>query len=287
MASALLSQSAPVATVARLRTASRANRVDSAASFTPVARVHEIRGLTAVSRRQWRPRGASIRAAAAEGKAAEGAAAAAAFDESQLSGEDEQDLKDVADILETIELLKERRFMTIQEMRLTLLIEDPREAERRRQMGIENESGCSRDEIAAAFVEVCEDRVPGDRMSLRKLAQEMRDWPRLRDAIYAEEAVAAKGPSPYATITDVGLQGGAKANRPVGAAGAAGASGASAWDDAVDKAAKAAKEEAEQEKDLGNKLPPFVGYIFLYGLSVVPVLIVIAVVIILFLNSLQ
>ncbi|CAI5521012.1 unnamed protein product, partial [Closterium sp. Naga37s-1] len=80
----------------------------------------------------------------------------------------------------TIELLKERRDMTVQEIRLVLMIEDPREAEQRRQMGIENESGCSRDEIADAFREVCEDRVPADRMVLRKLAQDMRDWPRLR-----------------------------------------------------------------------------------------------------------
>ncbi|CAI5521011.1 unnamed protein product [Closterium sp. Naga37s-1] len=28
--------------------------------------------------------------------------------------------------------------------------------------------------------QVCEDRVPADRMVLRKLAQDMRDWPRLR-----------------------------------------------------------------------------------------------------------
>ncbi|CAI7913897.1 unnamed protein product [Closterium sp. NIES-54] len=117
----------------------------------------------------------SVRAAAAAAAAAEGKDG-----EAQLSAEEAQDLSDIQDILETIELLKERRDMTVQEIRLVLMIEDPREAERRRQMGIENESGCSRDEIADAFLEVCEDRVPADRMVLRKLAQDMRDWPRLR-----------------------------------------------------------------------------------------------------------
>ncbi|CAI5521261.1 unnamed protein product, partial [Closterium sp. Naga37s-1] len=96
----------------------------------------------------------------------------------------------------TIELLKERRDMTVQEIRLVLMIEDPREAERRRQMGIENESGCSRDEIADAFLEVCEDRVPADRMVLRKLAQDMRDWPRLRLSSHASPLTPSHSPLP-------------------------------------------------------------------------------------------
>ncbi|CAI5471674.1 unnamed protein product, partial [Closterium sp. Yama58-4] len=104
-----------------------------------------------------------------------------------------QDLRDIQDIVETIELLKERRDMTVQEIRLVLMIEDPRESERRRQMGIENESGCSRDEIADAFREVCEDRVPADRMALRKLAQDMRDWPRLREEPGVEEEAEGSG----------------------------------------------------------------------------------------------
>ncbi|CAI5994535.1 unnamed protein product [Closterium sp. NIES-65] len=138
----------------------------------------------------------SVRAAAAAAEGKDG--------EAQLSAEEAeeaQDLRDIQDIVETIELLKERRDMTVQEIRLVLMIEDPREAERRRQMGIENESGCSRDEIADAFRErsggggVWEEGgercVPADRMVLRKLAlrhrmvlrklaQDMRDWPRLR-----------------------------------------------------------------------------------------------------------
>ncbi|CAI5474097.1 unnamed protein product [Closterium sp. Yama58-4] len=156
--------------------------------------------------------------------------------------------------------------MTVQEIRLVLMIEDPREAERRRQMGIENESGCSRDEIADAFLE---DRVPADRMVLRKLAQDMRDWPRLREEPAPEEAVGAGGQrtSPYAQITDVGLQGGAQANRPPAAysasataasATSAGGSSASQWDAVVERVEKAAEKQAEEEKDLGSKVPPWV-----------------------------
>ncbi|CAI7794647.1 unnamed protein product [Closterium sp. NIES-54] len=264
----------------------------------------------------------SVRAAAAAAAAAEGKDG-----EAQLSAEEAQDLSDIQDILEpnshpflclcmcvccvlrtacgvrravwqTIELLKERRDMTVQEIRLVLMIEDPREAERRRQMGIENESGCSRDEIADAFLEVCEDRVPADRMVLRKLAQDMRDWPRLREEPGPEDAVGAGGQrtSPYAQITDVGLQGGAQANRTPAAysasatsapATSAGGSSASQWDAVVERVEKAAEKQAEEEKDLSSKVPSWVGYSVLYGISIIPIIIGVIVVTILFLNSLQ
>ncbi|CAI7842319.1 unnamed protein product [Closterium sp. NIES-53] len=220
----------------------------------------------------------SVRAAAAAAAAAEGKDG-----EAQLSAEEAQDLSDIQDILETIELLKERRDMTVQEIRLVLMIEDPREAERRRQMGIENESGCSRDEIADAFLEVCEDRVPADRMVLRKLAQDMRDWPRLREEPGPEDAVGAGGQrtSPYAQITDVGLQGGAQANRTPAAysasatsapATSAGGSSASQWDAVVERVEKAAEKQAEEEKDLSSKVPSWVGYSVLYGISTIPII---------------
>ncbi|CAI5492480.1 unnamed protein product, partial [Closterium sp. Naga37s-1] len=212
----------------------------------------------------------SVRAAAAAAAAAEGKDG-----EAQLSAEEAQDLSDIQDILETIELLKERRDMTVQEIRLVLMIEDPREAERRRQMGIENESGCSRDEIADAFLEVCEDRVPADRMVLRKLAQDMRDWPRLREEPGPEDAVGAGGQrtSPYAQITDVGLQGGAQANRTPAAysasatsapATSAGGSSASQWDAVVERVEKAAEKQAEEEKDLSSKVPSWVPWLLCF-----------------------
>ncbi|GJP41183.1 hypothetical protein CLOM_g860 [Closterium sp. NIES-68] len=238
-----------------------------------------------------------LAAAAAEGRAAgKDGGEATTGSEGELSAEEAQDLRDIQDILETIELLKERRDMTVQEIRLVLMIEDPREAERRRQMGIENESGCSRDEIADAFLEVCEDRVPADRMVLRKLAQDMREWPRLREEPAPEDAVGAGGgrASPYAQITDVGLQGGAAANRPASpfsppatAAGVGASSSASEWDAVVERVAKAAEKQADEEKDLSSKVPPWVGYSVLYGISIVPIIIGVIVVVILFLNSLQ
>ncbi|KAL3690550.1 hypothetical protein R1sor_016859 [Riccia sorocarpa] len=50
----------------------------------------------------------------------------------ELSPEDEQDQRDIV-----IGLLRKKRDMTFNEVRLTVMIEDPREVERRRQLGIE------------------------------------------------------------------------------------------------------------------------------------------------------
>lgn len=181
--------------------------------------------------------------------------------------EDEQDQKDIADVLEAIKVLKQKRDMSPQEIRLTLMIEDPREAERRRELGIENESGCSRDEIASALVDAYEGRIP-ERLALRTLAEEMRFWPRLEDEP-SEVAAKKKKESPYAKVTDVGLPGNSSP------------SSSTAWDEAV------TEEEATVEKDLSQILPNWVGYSFLYGISVVPIIIGVTVVVVLFLNSLQ
>ena len=40
------------------------------------------------------------------------------------------------------------------QVRLTIMIEDPREVERRRQLGIEDERGCSKEDMAVALQEV-------------------------------------------------------------------------------------------------------------------------------------
>lgn len=45
--------------------------------------------------------------------------------------------------------------------------------------------------------------------------------------------------------------------------------------------------QAAEEKDIPDWVPDWVGYSFLYGLSGVPVLIVVGVVIVLFVNSLR
>jgi len=53
-------------------------------------------------------------------------------------------------VLKVLGELMETRDMTVNEVKLILQIEDPRQKERRR-MGMEDESGVSRDEIAFAF----------------------------------------------------------------------------------------------------------------------------------------
>jgi hypothetical protein len=82
------------------------------------------------------------------------------------------------DIVNVLKLLKKDRDMGVNEIRLTLAIEDPR-ARDRRKLGVEDASGVSRDEIAAALMEVAEGKVPSDRIALRELHNEMMDWPGL------------------------------------------------------------------------------------------------------------
>ena len=41
----------------------------------------------------------------------------------------------------------------------------------------QEDSGVSRDELAAALTEVAEGRVPRDRIALRELCREMSEWP--------------------------------------------------------------------------------------------------------------
>ncbi len=42
---------------------------------------------------------------------------------------------------------------------------------------MQDDSGVSRDELAAALTEVAEGRIPKDRIALRELAREMAEWP--------------------------------------------------------------------------------------------------------------
>lgn len=41
------------------------------------------------------------------------------------------------------------------QVKLTIMIEDPREVERRKELGIEDDRGCSKEDMALALVEVC------------------------------------------------------------------------------------------------------------------------------------
>ena len=71
---------------------------------------------------------------------------------------------------------------------------------------LQDESGASRDEVAAALLEVAEGRVPKDRIALQQLYREIMEWPFINEAPAAEEEVAAaSSSSPYEAITDTGI----------------------------------------------------------------------------------
>lgn len=80
------------------------------------------------------------------------------------------------DIVNALKLLKQKRDMSVNEVKLTIAIEDPR-ARERRLMGMEDASGVSRDEMAEALAEVAEGRIPADRIALRELHREIVNWP--------------------------------------------------------------------------------------------------------------
>jgi len=80
------------------------------------------------------------------------------------------------DIVQVMKSLRQGRDMTVNEIKLTISIEDPR-AREQRMMGIEDSRGVSRDEMAEALSEVSEGRVPRDRIALRELRNEMVNWP--------------------------------------------------------------------------------------------------------------
>ncbi len=152
------------------------------------------------------------------------------------------------DIVGVLKTLQETRDMSVNEIRLTVAIEDPR-ARERRGMGVEDASGASRDELAAALMEVVEGRVPGDRIALRELAREMTAWPMLDEPAPATAAGAVPG--------------GDGARPAVG------------------------RDPNEAPQSVLDMLPDWVGYGGLYLVSGLPVVIVAAVVAILWSNSLH
>jgi hypothetical protein len=187
-------------------------------------------------------------------------------EERALSPEEEEDQANVNEILRVLDLLKKKRDMTFNEVRLTIMIEDPREVERRRQLGIEDERGCSKEDMGIALQEVYEGRLPEDRLVLRELTKEMLAWPNLEDEISEVNPLA----SPYAKVTPTGVDPKVAAQRAK-----------------VDWDAAAEIQPGEEPKDLSDMVPPVVGFSFLYLVSFIPVIIVVAVVLILFFNSLQ
>lgn len=82
------------------------------------------------------------------------------------------------EVVGMLKKLKEQRDMSLNEVRLTVGIEDPR-AREKRLMGMEDSCGISREEMATALMEVSEGKIPADRIALRELSREMSAWPAL------------------------------------------------------------------------------------------------------------
>ncbi|XP_051113586.1 ycf3-interacting protein 1, chloroplastic [Andrographis paniculata] len=177
---------------------------------------------------------------------------------------DPQDLEYVSQIKTVLELLRKNRDMLFDEVKLTIMIEDPRDVERKRLLGIDDENAPTREDLADALVQVNEGKIPEDREALQMLAEEMLGWPNL-------EVEAPKktqpGKSLYEKVTDTGVN-------PQEAAKRLNID----WDSAADI------------KDVDTddvEVPPAVGYGALYLVTAFPVVIGISVVLILFYNSLQ
>ena len=79
-------------------------------------------------------------------------------------------------------------------------------------LSAQDDSGASRDEVAAALLEVADGKIPKDRIALRQLYREIKEWPFVEEGAPAagEEAAAAAAAaastsSPYEAITDTGM----------------------------------------------------------------------------------
>ncbi|KAL0352623.1 UNVERIFIED_CONTAM: Ycf3-interacting protein 1, chloroplastic [Sesamum angustifolium] len=82
------------------------------------------------------------------------------------------------------------------------MIEDPRDVERRRLLGIDDENAPTRDDLAAALVQVNEGQIPENRAALQMLAEEMLQWPNLEVEAPKQKQ---RGKSLYAKFTDTGV----------------------------------------------------------------------------------
>ncbi|KAL5673590.1 hypothetical protein ACJX0J_017896, partial [Zea mays] len=102
-----------------------------------------------------------------------------------------------------LELLKKNRDMTFGEVKLTIMIEDPRDIERKRTLGIEDPDEITRDDLADALAEVNEGKIPENRVALQLLAKEMAEWPDIE--IEAPKKKSKPGKSVYAKATDTGI----------------------------------------------------------------------------------
>lgn len=175
------------------------------------------------------------------------------------------DLEYISQIKRVLELLRKNRDMIFGEVKLTIMIEDPREVERKRLVGIDDSDGPTREELVEALEEVNEGKVPRNRLALRMLAEEMMAWPNLEVEVTKTKP---KTRSLYAKATDTGIA-------PEVAAKRLNAD----WDSAAEIEDASSADESD--------VPAAVGYGALYLVTAFPVIIGISVVLILFYNSLQ
>uniref|UniRef100_A0A2P2JZY2 Uncharacterized protein LOC105113655 n=1 Tax=Rhizophora mucronata TaxID=61149 RepID=A0A2P2JZY2_RHIMU len=129
-------------------------------------------------------------------------------EENEEAGDDEgevrptpQELQFVQEIKRVLELLRKNRDMLFNEVKLTVMIEDPREVERRRLLGIEDPDAPTRDDLVEALEQVNEGKIPKNRIALQMLAEEMINWPNLE----VESAKTKPSKSLYAKATDTGV----------------------------------------------------------------------------------
>ncbi|KAL6777296.1 Y3IP1 [Auxenochlorella protothecoides x Auxenochlorella symbiontica] len=169
------------------------------------------------------------------------------------------------DIVDVLRRLKKERDMSLTEVRLTVAVEDPR-ARERRLMGMEDSSGVSREELAAALVEISEGKVPGDFRVLQELHREMTTWPGLD-----EDATPGK-----VTTEDL---------RPQLTPAAEEA--AAAWRTSPSPRPPVGRGTSQEAAGPLDLLPDWVGYSALYLVSIAPVLIAVAAIAILFYSSLR
>ncbi|XP_038998084.1 ycf3-interacting protein 1, chloroplastic-like [Hibiscus syriacus] len=115
--------------------------------------------------------------------------------------EDDEDFQSVRQVQRVLELLKKNRDMLFNEVKLTVMIEDPREVERRRLLGIEDPDAPTRDDLVEALEQVNEGKIPTNRVALRMLAEEMINWPNVE----VEAPKQKRSKSLYARATDTGI----------------------------------------------------------------------------------
>ncbi|CAK8562056.1 unnamed protein product [Lathyrus sativus] len=175
-----------------------------------------------------------------------------------------QDLEYVAQIKRVLQLLKKNRDMLFGEVKLTIMIEDPRDIERKRLLGIEDLDGPTREDLVTALEEVNEGKIPKDKAVLQMLAEEMTAWPNLE----VETKKKKSKKSLYAKTTDTGIDPKVVAKRLN-----------IDWDSAADI--------EDVDTDDETEVPSVLGYGALYLVSAFPIIIGVSVVLILFYNSLQ